>query len=58
MTSKEEWNCIKNPVIRINKELDKYNGVPVFKKQFDLAMEILAKYPIPKEIYDYDRIAK
>ena len=58
MTSKEEWNCIKNPVIRINKELDKYNGKPVFQKKLDLANEMLAKYPIPKEIYDYDVIAK
>ena len=58
MTSKEEWNCIKNPVISINKELDKYNGKPVFQKKLDLAKEMLAKYPIPKEIYDYDMIAK
>ena len=56
--TKEEWNCIKNQVIRINKELDKYNGTPVFQKKVELAKEMLAKYPLPKEIYDYDGIAK
>ena len=50
MTSQEEWNCIKNPVIRINKELDKYNGKPVFQKKLDLANEFLAKCPPPKEL--------
>ena len=54
MMSKEEWNCIKNPVIRINKELDKYNEMPVFQKKLNLANEMLSKYPLPKEIYDYD----
>ena len=54
MTRQEEWNCIKNPVIRINKELDEYNNMPVFQKKLDKAKEMLAKYPLPNEIYDYD----
>ncbi|MCL2074636.1 MAG: hypothetical protein FWH18_11990 [Marinilabiliaceae bacterium] len=58
MVSKEEWNSIKNPVIRINKDLDKYNEKPVFQKKLKLAMEMLAKYPLPKEIYDFEMITK
>jgi len=49
MVSKEEWNCIKNPVIRVNKELNKYNSMPVFQKKLDRANEFLAKCPPPKE---------
>ena len=49
MALKEEWNCIKNPVIRVNKELNKYNSMPVFQKKLDRANEFLAKCPPPKE---------
>ena len=56
--TKEEWNCIKNPVITIDKELDNYILPPAFQKKVEQAKEMLAKYPIPKEIYGYDRVAK
>jgi hypothetical protein len=41
-------DSIKNPVFRINKSLDKYNGKVIFKEKLDEANRVLKTYGVPK----------
>lgn len=46
--SKKEINTIKNPVVTIDKSLDKYNGKVIFKEKLDKANYMLKTYGVPK----------
>jgi hypothetical protein len=45
MKKEEALNKSKLPKARYNKELDKYENMPLFQKKVDKANEILAKNP-------------
>lgn len=46
--NKKEINTIKNPVVTIDKSLDKYNGKVIFKEKLDKANYMLKTYGVPK----------
>jgi DNA-directed RNA polymerase specialized sigma subunit len=45
MKKVERVKSPKSPVVRINKNLSKYNDMPVFQKKVDLAKDFLEKHP-------------
>ena len=45
---KKDLDSIKNPVIIIDKSLDKYNGKVIFKEKLDEANRTLKTYGVPK----------
>jgi hypothetical protein len=41
-------NNLKNPVVRIDKSLEKYKGKVIFKEKLDMANKMLKTYGVPK----------
>jgi hypothetical protein len=45
----KDLNTLKNPVVRIDKSLDKkYEGKVIFKEKLDMANKMLKTYGVPK----------
>jgi hypothetical protein len=46
--NKKDINTIKNPVVHIDKSLNKYKGKVIFKEKLEKANKMLKTYGVPK----------